>query len=72
MLDAIPAIYRHLALQTIAALLGWVSSQFIPVLQDTGVIAPLVGSLLTTLLAALTGLVKQYGLFAESGDYSHG
>ena len=61
MLDKLPAEYRHLALILIVVVLTW-SADAIPQVDIHPVVAPLLGAVVTALLAYFTPLTRQYGV----------
>jgi hypothetical protein len=63
MLDSLPPLLRHLILVLIASLLTWAGADLVPYLRDMGGVAAIAGALLTTLVAILTPLTRQYGAF---------
>lgn len=64
MLDSLPPLLRHLILVLIASLLTWAGADLVPYLRDMGGVAAIAGALLTTLVAILTPLTRQYGIGA--------
>ena len=60
--DKLPASVRHLILLAFPAVLGWVSSTFIPSLAGRGGVSAGVAALLGYLVLYLTPLTHQYGL----------
>jgi hypothetical protein len=62
MLDSLPPLLRHLILVLIASLLTWAGADLVPYLKDMGGVAAIAGALLTTLVAILTPLTRQYGV----------
>ena len=60
MLDKLPAEYRHLALILIVVVLTWCADA-IPQVEIHPLVAPLLGAVVTALLAYFTPLTRQYG-----------
>ena len=60
--DKLPASVRHLVLLAFPAILGWVSSTFIPSLAGKGGVSAAVAAVLGYLVLYLTPLTKQYGV----------
>lgn len=70
MLDTLPAWARHLVLLLInaivtavaAAAMQWAQADLPAVLASVPVLAPLAGTIVTLVVAALTPLTRQYGV----------
>lgn len=62
MIDKWPSWARHLFFAVTPAILGWIASDVVPVLEGQGPEAALLASLVTVLVAAVTPLTNQYGV----------
>lgn len=72
LLDSMPAMWRHLVIGLLAALLGWGGSDLVPWLAQHGPVAALVGALLGQVLLVVTPwLTTQYGVGAAQDDGRH-
>ena len=60
MLDRFPPAVRHLLLMLLAAVLTWLSMDFVP--NITGPLAAVGGAVVSILLAWVTPLTRQYGV----------
>lgn len=77
MLDKLPPMLRHLVLMLAAALLSWAGTDLVPWLNGQPGWGALAGVFTAALIAYLTPLVKQYGLFQDgrheaTGDRTEG
>ena len=61
MLDKLPPAYRHLGLILIVVVLTWCADT-IPQVEIHPLVVPLLGALVTALLAYFTPLTRQYGV----------
>lgn len=65
-MDTFPPLLRHLLLILGAALLTWVGSDIVPWLRDQGGAVPaLLAALVTTAVAILSPLIRDYGVGAR-------
>lgn len=67
MLDRIPAVYRHLIIMLIAAVLGWAADR-IPELGLDPMVASLAGVLVATAILWITPLTRQYGVGKDNNE----
>jgi hypothetical protein len=59
-IDALPAWLRHLGLVLFAAILGWLATDFVPMLGPPW--GNVLAALVTVALAWVTPVTRQYGL----------
>lgn len=60
--DRLPAIVRHLIILGAPVVLGWVSSDVIPALQDRPGAGTAFAALLEAIVLVVTPLTRQYGV----------
>lgn len=66
------AAFRHLTLLILSVSVGWVSTDLVPVINDTPSLGTVVGGLVAAVLAYVTPLVNAYGVGAEKDTtYRH-
>lgn len=64
--DRLPVWAQHLTVGLAVTVLGWVGTDYVPVLEGKSpAVAGLVGTIVTLALGALTPLTRQYGRGAE-------
>lgn len=67
MLDRIPAVYRHLIIMLIAAILGWAADNVANLGLDP-LVASLLGVVIGTAILWITPLTRQYGVGEDSDE----
>lgn len=66
MLDRLSPMWRHFTLIVLSAVLSWVASDVVPALEGQTGYAAAAGAVLTALVAVLTPLTRQYGVWAPA------
>lgn len=62
---------RHIILLVLSVVLGWLSTDIVPWINDNPSLGVVVGGLVASVLAYITPLVNAYGVGSDGDTYRH-